>query len=156
KAYKQMSEEEKDKIRRPFILSSHDFNGRPAVLNNIVADLSERRNSVAKIVWTARTVRDNIEAFEILQTRQKPTIALCMGEAGLISRVLAKKCGAFLTFASLRDQSATAPGQVTIADMKNLYRWDAIQPSTRVYGVVGSPVAHSMSPAIHNAAFDAV
>jgi 3-dehydroquinate dehydratase/shikimate dehydrogenase len=79
-----------------------------------------------------------------------------MGEAGLISRVLAKKFGAFLTFASLRDESATAPGQVTIHDMKRLYRWDAINPATKVYGVVASPVMHSMSPAIHNAGFDAV
>ena len=77
-----------------------------------------------------------------------------MGEAGLISRVLAKKFGAFLTFASLDDAGGTAPGQVTIDDMKRLYRWDAIGPTTKVYGVVGSPVAHSMSPAIHNAAFD--
>jgi 3-dehydroquinate dehydratase/shikimate dehydrogenase len=77
-----------------------------------------------------------------------------MGEAGLISRVLAKKFGAFLTFASLRDESATAPGQVTVHDMKRLYRWDAVGPKTKVYGVVASPVAHSMSPAIHNAAFD--
>ena len=77
-----------------------------------------------------------------------------MGEAGLISRVLAKKFGAFLTFASLTDaESATAPGQVTIADMKNLYRWDAIGPDTKVFGVVAHPVRHSMSPAIHNAAF---
>ena len=110
--------------------------------------------SINKVAWTARSVRDNLEAFEVLQTRQKPTIALCMGEAGLISRVLAKKFGAFLTFASLRDESATAPGQVTIHDMKRLYRWDAIGPKTKVYGVVASPVAHSMSPAVHNAAFD--
>jgi 3-dehydroquinate dehydratase/shikimate dehydrogenase len=45
---------------------------------------------------------------------------------------------------------------VTIADMKGLYRWDALNPKTKVYGVVGSPVMHSMSPAIHNAAFDTV
>ena len=63
---------------------------------------------VNKLVWTARTIRDNLEAFELLQHRQKPTIALCMGEAGLISRVLAKKFGAFLTFASLR-RRAPAP-----------------------------------------------
>ena len=79
-----------------------------------------------------------------------------MGEAGLISRVLARKFGAFLTFASLDPESATAPGQVTIADMKTLYRWDAIGPATKVYGVVAHPVRHSMSPAIHNAAFTAV
>src|SRR5206468_10159700 len=111
---------------------------------------------IKKIVWMARSVRDNLEAFELLRDRQKPMIALCMGEVGLISRVLAKKFGGFLTFASLRDESATAPGQVTIADMKRLYRWDAIGAATKVYGVVASPVMHSMSPAIHNAGFDAV
>src|SRR5205085_9703722 len=85
---------------------------------------------------------------------QKPMIALCMGEAGLISRILAKKFGAFLTFASLESGSGTAPGQISIHDMKRVYRWDKIGPRTKVYGVVGSPIAHSMSPAIHNAAFD--
>jgi 3-dehydroquinate dehydratase / shikimate dehydrogenase len=136
------------------IVSSHDFSGRPARLTNVVQQLIDSSADVIKVVWLARSIRDNLEAFEILQTRQKPTIALCMGEAGLISRVLAKKFGAFLTFASLRDESATAPGQVTIHDMKRLYRWDAVGPSTKVYGVVASPVAHSMSPAVHNAAFD--
>ncbi len=136
------------------LLSAHDFKGRPARLYNLVEEMNHRRNAINKIVWMARSIRDNIEAFEILQTRQKPTIALCMGEAGLISRVLAKKFGAFLTFASLRDESATAPGQVTIHDMKRLYRWDAIGPKTKVFGVVACPVKHSMSPAIHNASFD--
>jgi 3-dehydroquinate dehydratase/shikimate dehydrogenase len=136
------------------ILSAHDFQGRPDRLTNLVADLNDAPCDVAKIVWTARTIRDNLEAFELLQYRQKPTIALCMGEAGLISRVLAKKFGAFLTFASLRKQEVTAPGQVSIEEMKRLYRWDAIGPTTKVYGVVAHPVAHSMSPAIHNAAFD--
>ena len=154
-AYKGIPEAQKSSIERPIILSSHDFKTRPERLTNIFLELSQRRNQVAKIVWMARSIRDNIEAFEILQSRQKPTIALCMGEAGLISRVLAKKFGAFLTFASLRDESATAPGQVTIHDMKRLYRWDAIGPKTKVFGVVACPVKHSMSPAIHNASFDA-
>jgi 3-dehydroquinate dehydratase/shikimate dehydrogenase len=137
------------------IASTHDLEGRPDRLYNIISELNQSGSDISKIVWMARSIRDNIEAFEILQTRQKPTIALCMGEAGLISRVLAKKFGAFLTFASLRDESATAPGQVTIHDMKRLYRWDAIGPGTKVFGVVACPVKHSMSPAIHNASFDA-
>ncbi len=139
--------------RPGIILSSHDFTTRPDRLYNILAELNQSPADIAKLVWTARTLRDNIEAFEILLARAKPTIALCMGEAGLLSRILAKKFGAFLTFASLSADTATAPGQVTIADIKRLYRWDAITPATKVYGVVGSPVAHSMSPAIHNAAF---
>jgi 3-dehydroquinate dehydratase/shikimate dehydrogenase len=137
------------------ILSTHDFQGRPPKLYNLVSELNDSPADVAKIVWTARTVRDNLEAFELLRNRSKPAIALCMGEAGLISRILAKKFGAFLTFASLESGGGTAPGQISIYDMKRLYRWDAIKPSTKVYGVVGSPIAHSMSPAIHNAAFDA-
>jgi len=143
-----------DKIGRPLIVSSHDFQTRPAKLNNLIIAMNEGPGAINKIAWAARTVRDNLEAFEILQRRDKPTIALCMGEAGIISRILAKKFGAFLTFASLEDGVGTAPGQVPIARMKRLYRWDSIGPQTKVYGVVGSPIAHSMSPAIHNAAFD--
>ena len=142
--------------RPGLIASSHDFQGRPDRLYNILSELNGLHGDVTKIVWTARTVRDNLEAFEILQNKQKPTIALCMGEAGLISRILAKKFGAFLTFASLDSAGGTAPGQIPIADMKRLYRWDAINAATKVYGVVGNPIGHSMSPAIHNAAFDHV
>ncbi len=142
--------------RAGIICSSHDFLTRPEKLYKIVSDLSAAPIDVAKIVWTARSIRDNLEAFELLMAKHKPTIALCMGEAGLISRVLAKKFGAFLTFASLPGEDGTAPGQVNIEQMKRLYRWDAINPATKVYGVVAKPVAHSMSPAIHNAAFDAI
>jgi 3-dehydroquinate dehydratase / shikimate dehydrogenase len=142
-----------EKKREALILSSHDFTGRPDRLYNVIAELNAASCDVNKIVWMARTIRDNLEAFEILQQRQRPTIALCMGEPGLISRVLAKKFGAFLTFASLEDGTGTAPGQISLRDMKRLYRWDAINARTKVYGVVASPVAHSMSPAIHNAAF---
>jgi 3-dehydroquinate dehydratase / shikimate dehydrogenase len=138
------------------IVSAHDFRGRPPKLHGILLELNERPGLVSKIVWTARSIRDNLEAFELLQQRQKPTIALCMGPTGIVSRILAKKFGAFLTFATLPGDAGTAPGQVSIADMKSLYRWDCINPQTKVYGVVGSPIMHSMSPAIHNTAFDAV
>src|SRR5688572_10029364 len=135
------------------ILSTHDFQGRPDRLYNLVAEMNASPANVNKIVWMPRSIRDNVEAFELLLHRQKPTIAICMGEAGVISRILAKKFGAFLTFAALTRDGGTAPGQVSIHDMKRLYRWDAIGPRTKVYGVVASPVDHSMSPAIHNAAF---
>lgn len=141
--------------RTGLIVSSHDFTGRPARMENLVQALADSGADVIKIVWTARSIRDNLEVFEILQRRHKPTIALCMGEAGILSRILAKKFGAFLTFASLNETDGTAAGQISIKTLKSLYRWDIITPLTKVYGVVASPVAHSMSPAIHNAAFDA-
>jgi 3-dehydroquinate dehydratase / shikimate dehydrogenase len=138
------------------ILSFHDFRAKPPKLDDLVKQANEFQAAVNKVVWMATNILDNLDVFRLLKDARRPTIALCMGDAGLISRVLAKKFGAFLTFASLDDESATAPGQVTIADVKNLYRWDAIGPDTKVFGVVAHPVRHSMSPAIHNAAFTKV
>ncbi len=139
------------------ILSSHDFSGRPADLLRRAADMADAPACrVIKLAWAARSLRDNIEAFEIIRQQVKPTIALCMGEHGLPSRVLAKKFGALLTFAALETGAETAPGQPSIKQLKTLYRWDRLDADTRVYGVIGHPVGHSLSPPIHNAGFDAV
>ncbi|TVQ60175.1 MAG: type I 3-dehydroquinate dehydratase [Phycisphaerales bacterium] len=139
------------------ILSSHDFQTRPADLSRrIMAMYAEPACAVAKIAFRARSLRDNVELFELLRGAPKPTIALGMGEFGLMSRVLAPKFGGLLTFASLRRDAATAPGQATIREMLDLYRFRSIQANTKVYGVLGWPVAHSMSPLVHNAGFEAV
>jgi 3-dehydroquinate dehydratase/shikimate dehydrogenase len=139
------------------ILSSHDFQGRPADLLRRVKAMTEFGSCrVVKLAWFARSLRDNLEAFEIIRDRHKPTIALCMGEFGLMSRVLAKKFGALLTFAASDADHGTAPGQPTIDELKTLYRWNALNQGTQVFGVIGDPVGHSMSPAIHNVGFDAV
>lgn len=139
------------------VLSSHDFEQRPADLIRRASAMNDHEHCrVVKLAWRARSLRDNLEAFELISDRIKPTIALCMGEHGLASRVLAKKFGALLTFAALGDGEGTAPGQPTIDNLKSLYRWDKLTPQTKVFGVIGHPVGHSMSPAIHNAGFDAV
>lgn len=137
------------------ILSTHDFTGRPADLTRkLLAMQNEPACSVIKIAYRARSIRDNLELFEILREQTKPTIALGMGEFGVMSRILAPKFGGFLTFASLRDESTTAPGQITIEDLLNLYRFRKIKPTTKVYGIIGWPVKQSMSPLVHNAGFE--
>ena len=136
------------------ILSTHDFETMPRDLDRrILAMADAPACRVIKAAWRARSLRDNIDAFELIARKIKPTIALCMGEAGLPSRVLAKKFGAHLTFAALDTDAGTAPGQPTLDELKNLYRWDAINVHTKVYGVIGHPVGHSVSPAFHNAGF---
>ncbi len=142
--------------RRPkgrTIISHHDFTGRPADLEKIVAELNASEAAVCKIAFAADGPEDALAALEILRKSSKPTIALAMGEAGLVSRILAGKFGAFGMFASSHEGSESAPGQLTVEQMKRLYRWDSVGPATGVYGVIGCPVAHSVSPAIHNAAF---
>ncbi len=136
------------------ILSTHDFAGRPASLHgDLVEMLDAGDGCVPKMAWRARTVRDNFEAFELMRSSPRPLIVVCMGDDGLASRVLAKKFGAFATFAALESGRESAPGQVTIDVLRDSYRWDAIDAQTHVYGVLGDPVGHSLSPRVHNAAF---
>lgn len=141
---------------RGLIVSVHDFDGRPADLSRRLAGVHAiGLADVLKIAYRARSLRDNLELFEITSSGAMPTIALGMGRFGLASRVLTPKFGGLLTFASLRDTAATAPGQPTIAELLGRYRFGEITRSTRVFGVVGWPIEHSMSPAIHNAGFEA-
>ena len=137
------------------ILSHHDFAARPADLAEIVAALDASDAAVIKVAFASAGPEDAIAALDILRTARKPAISLAMGEHGVASRILAHKFGAFGTFASLARGTESAPGQLTLEEMRSLYRWDSISPATAVYGVIGCPVAHSMSPAIHNAAFAA-
>ncbi len=139
------------------ILSLHDFNDRPPDLaRRIVRMCTEPAADVVKVAYRARTIRDNLELLDLLGQCGHPAIALGIGPFGVMSRVLAPKFGAFLTFAALREGSATAPGQPTLRELLGVYRFRSIFPSTRVYGVVGWPVGHSLSPLVHNAGFSAV
>jgi len=139
------------------ILSAHDFEGRPSdLIQRVEAMTNEAACDVMKLAWFARSLRDNLEAFDLLSDRRKLMIALCMGRFGLMSRVLAPKFGAFLTYACLEADEATAPGQPTVDELLELYRFDRIGAETKVYGVIGWPVEHSLGPRIHNAGFEAV
>lgn len=137
------------------ILSLHDFDTVPANLSSIAAEMAKAPAAIIKIVGTALDICDNLSLLDFTRTTSKPAIILAMGEAGRISRILTAKIGTYLTFSCLSPAEASAPGQIPLAELRSLYHWDRLSGSTKVFGVVGSPVAHSLSPAIHNAAFDA-
>jgi len=138
------------------ILSRHDFTGRPGDLEELARALDASGDAVNKLAFMSAGPADALAALDLIRSCAKPTLALAMGEAGMASRILARKFGAFGTFASLRAGAESAPGQPSMSRLKQLYRWDRIDGETVVCGVIGCPVAHSMSPAIHNAAFEAV
>lgn len=153
------------------ILSMHDFSGRPSDLIRRLEKMNSIDSaSIIKIAYRARSLRDSLEILDLASTSHKPIIALGMGEFGFMTRVLAPKFGGFLTFASLRSTAATAPGQPMLHELlgnssavhpvndepKANYRFRSIKRSTKVYGVIGWPVGHSLSPLLHNAGFGAV
>lgn len=146
--------EHDDPGRPGVILSMHDFSGPPRDLSRRLLAMCQTGGvDVIKVACTARSLRDALAMLSVPGELARPTIALSMGEFGVLSRVLAPKFGGFLTFASLRDGAATAPGQPTIGVLRDQYGFDAIGGATRVYGVIGWPVAHSRSPLVHNAGF---
>jgi 3-dehydroquinate dehydratase/shikimate dehydrogenase len=136
------------------ILSAHDFEGKFADVRRLYRDILQAcPAAIAKLVCTANHINDCFDAFDLLHETQGDRIVLCMGQAGLISRILARKLGGFVTFASISEQAATAPGQLTLRTLKQLYHHDSINPETELFGVIADPVGHSLSPAIHNACF---
>jgi len=137
----------------PVILSHHDFDGVPENLEAILSEMEASDAAVNKIAFTAAGPEDAIRALDLLQRCTKPTLALAMGETGVLSRILAGKFGAFGTFASLAGGVESAPGQPSLEELRGVYRWDSLGHETKLFGVVGCPVAHSMSPAVHNASF---
>ena len=139
--------------RAGLIVSYHNYDETPADLAAIARRIEQTDAAVVKLATHANSLLDNLAAIHVLRDATKPTIAVTMGEHGHVSRVLGAKFGAFLVFASLGAGREAAPGQVPVDQMLDLYRFRHVRPSTAVYGVVANPVAHSMSPAIHNAAF---
>jgi 3-dehydroquinate dehydratase/shikimate dehydrogenase len=138
------------------ILSAHNFRNKFESLNEIYEQIfAAFQTAIAKTAYQANHINDCFDAFDILKKYGSKAIAICMGEAGIISRIIAKKLDAFLTFASIEENQETAPGQIAIEKMNKLYRFDTINNKTELFGVIADPVEHSISPAVHNACFEA-
>ena len=138
------------------IISNHDFDTKPADLTDRLKNIILHNPTVSKLAFRSHNINDNFAALDIIYEQNKAgrgVIALAMGQAGVISRLLARKLGAFLTFASLSEGFESAEGQLTVKKMRETYRWDHINAHTSIFGVIGFPIAHSISPAVHNAAF---
>jgi len=135
------------------IVSYHNFSETPPDLEAIHARLAKSGASIVKLAVTARHILDTVPILRLLRSARTPTIALAMGERGLITRILATKFGSPLTYASLAEDDQAGPGQVSIRRMLDLYRADRIGPRTRLYGVIADPIGHSLSPVLHNTAF---
>ncbi len=133
------------------ILSSHDAADAPQEIDAIIKQAFEARgDAVAKVAYAVEDVSESFAALDAMNGHGHRVIAVAMGEPGMWSRVLSKKLGAFATYAGSSAATITAPGQLTLADMIDRFRWREIDSATRVFGVLGDPVAHSMGPDLFN------
>jgi 3-dehydroquinate dehydratase/shikimate dehydrogenase len=97
---------------------------------------------------------DNRRLLDLLsRANPKPLIVVGMGDVGQITRIVGPARGSFLTFAASERQAA-APGQLTVKEMLETCKFRRIRQSTKLLGILGMPVGHSLSPALHNRAFE--
>jgi len=136
------------------VLSSHDFEGVPADLADRVKDMRRHGTAVVKIAVTAKTLRDALPVIAVGRAGRdaaQGTVVIAMGTPGLATRVLPEHVGSCWTYGG----NGVAPGQVTVDRLRDEFRVGRVGASTPVYAVVGRPIGHSVSPAMHNAAFAA-
>jgi 3-dehydroquinate dehydratase/shikimate dehydrogenase len=137
-------------LPRRILLSVHDFDGMPPLKASLGARRSSAGADAIKIAGTARTISESAGLLRF--ARKLPNcVAVPMGEVGLPARLLALREGSALAYAPVA--ASTAPGQVSLHEMKHLYRAHALNRQTKVFGVIGNPIAHSLSPLLHNTAF---
>jgi 3-dehydroquinate dehydratase/shikimate dehydrogenase len=137
---------------RRIVLSHHDFTGVPADLERIAAAMLATGAEVVKLAVMAARLGDNVRLRAVGQQTRAPMSLIAMGEAGIPSRVLANWMGSCWTYAG----DGVAPGQISLARMRDEFRFRRIGARTEIYGLLGRPVSHSVSPAMHNAAFHAI
>ncbi len=138
------------------IVSYHNFEETSWNLNAIYDRITSFPAAVHKIVTRANAITDSLAIFKLLdraRSERRTLIALAMGEAGVMTRVLGPAYGSFLTYGMLGQGRGSAPGQPACDELKNSYRIHRLSRKTSISGIIGSPVGHSASPAMHNRAF---
>ena len=139
--------------RGRLLISFHDFRATRN-LDDTLEKMLKVPADFYKVVSTATSLSDNVTMMKFLQAHsdKHALIGLCMGGQGIISRVLSVRSGSVFTFGAVSADLKTAPGQVSGRDLRAIYRIEQVDPATRVYGVAGDPVEHSLSPVIMNTA----
>src|SRR5580698_6344749 len=136
------------------IISHHDFNATKD-LDGIYRRIEPFQPDFIKIVPTAKSLTDNVTLIRFLErmTDNSNIIGICMGDAGIISRVLGLRAGSAFTFAAATPGEETGPGQIAARTLIETYRIDQVDAATKVYGVAGNPIKSSLSPIMMNTAF---
>jgi 3-dehydroquinate dehydratase/shikimate dehydrogenase len=135
------------------IVSYHSFRNTPDNLRELHSRLAGLDPDIVKIATMANQPHDNLRVLEMMHESDVPTVGMCMGDIGTPSRILGPRFGAPFTYATFHHERALAPGQLSYEQMIEVYHHDSINKDTAVYGVIADPIAHSLSPQVHNAAF---
>ena len=141
---------------KKWICSFHDIDGVPNDLSAIYRRIRDLNPGLIKIAVSPQNYADAVRVWDLLKLANSDNVGLipiAMGEFGVWTRVLGLARGVPITYGALSEGERTAPGQISAADLNEVYRVKELDHETEVYGVIGDPVSQSMSPFIHNHAF---
>lgn len=146
------------RLYEPRICSYHDFEKAPDNLIEIFERLKKNQlaTDIVKIAVHTNEITDSLAIWELhekAKSNNKQLVPIAMGEAGKWTRILGLAYGSPITYASLESGNETAPGQISAKDLMEVYRVKELNEQTEIYGIIGKPVSHSVSPYMHNAAF---
>ncbi|GAB4409281.1 MAG: shikimate dehydrogenase [Bryobacter sp.] len=143
------------RAKAQLIVSWHNYEGTPP-LEPVLRRMLKVPADGYKVVTTAKRPSDSARVLALEKAHPRvPLILLAMGEQGFPTRVLSNALGGVYTYAAPNAAEGTAPGQVCARTLRNLYRIDKLSKNAKIYGVVADPVRHSLSPNVHNRAFQA-
>jgi 3-dehydroquinate dehydratase/shikimate dehydrogenase len=135
------------------IVSYHNLDETPDDLEPIYERMCRQDADIVKVAVAGMQTADNARVLKLLHKPPTPTIALCMGDLGTCTRILGAKYGAPFTYAAFNKERSFAPGMLSFLELQKVYHFERINSETKVFGVIGDPVGHSLSPLIHNRAF---
>ncbi len=139
--------------RAQVIVSYHNYEATPP-MDTVIGRVMKVQADAYKVVTTARKPSDNVRVLSAAKALPKhKLIVLAMGELGFPTRVLSPVFGGLYTYATPMLAAGTAAGQVSARSLRHLYRVEKLGKSAKIYGVIADPIRHSISPAVHNRAF---
>jgi 3-dehydroquinate dehydratase/shikimate dehydrogenase len=142
------------------LISAHDFRRLPRNLPTLLRRLDGFGGDAVKIAAACRSLADVRRLLDLTSGRRDVAV-VPMGEDMLGPRIVALRQNSALAYAPI--EQSTAPGQISFRELQSIYRLRrrfgnstrGLHPKTRLYAVIGDPVAHSLSPLMHNAGFAA-
>ena len=141
--------------RAQVILSYHNYEATPP-MDTIVNRMLRITADAYKVVTTARKPSDNVRVLSAAKALPKHRmVVLAMGELGFPTRVLSPVFGGIYSYAAPLYAEGTAAGQVSSRYLRHLYRVEKLTKGAKIFGVIADPVRHSISPVVHNRAFQA-
>jgi 3-dehydroquinate dehydratase / shikimate dehydrogenase len=139
--------------RAQIVVSYHNYEATPP-MDTVIGRMMNVQADAYKVVTTARKPSDNLRVLSAAKALPKQhLVVLAMGELGFPTRVLSPVFGGIYTYAAPTCAEGTAAGQVSARQLRHLYHVEKLGKNTRIYGVIADPIRHSISPAVHNRAF---